>query len=189
MKSNHEAILFVPIMALLSAVLAALSLLSCCAQAATLRHYSPRQSSKDLCTDGATIPNLWLVKDLKVAYAQNDGDPPSNASFSLTNTWTNVTETLRCNLRANYQCQFSGTPQNSNIVIWLQLNLAAYFTMEETQKCDGKTASIVGMAEMSLVCTDSSLEEGMTCAGGGEPEYASGTVSLAAPSGSENSGS
>ncbi len=133
---------------------------------------------EDTCTEGVKIPNLWSAHDLKIIYSTDDGRTPSNASFAITHTRTNVTESLRCNLRANYQCSFNGTPKNPNLSIWLQLNLLAYFSFTESQACEGKTASIMGMAEMELFCDDVPLEDGRTCTGETKPAFATGTVEV-----------
>ncbi|KAK3322829.1 hypothetical protein B0H66DRAFT_620648 [Apodospora peruviana] len=135
----------------------------------------------DVCTDGATIPDLWAVHDIQIAYSRPgiDENVPSNATFSVTNTRTNATENLTCELRALYTCEFNGTPGHKDLSIWLQLNLRAYVTITQTHTCEGgKTASIVGMAEMPIVCVGDSLEEGMTCADDGSPGYATATVEV-----------
>jgi len=138
-----------------------------------------RQAQPDYCINGANIPNLWSVRDLLVIYSANDGQPPSNATFTISNTRTNLTETLHCDLRANYQCSFTGTPKDKTTNVWFQLNLRAYISFSQTQACDGVTsAEVQGMAEMALHCKGNSLEEGMSCTGDAEPSFASGLVAV-----------
>lgn len=142
---------------------------------------SVRQTQPDVCVDGAKIPNLWSVRDLLVIYSADDGQTPSNATFTISNTRTNTTETLHCNLRANYQCSFAGTPKDKTTNVWFQLNLRAYFSFSQTQSCDGVTAEVQGMAEMELHCKGDSLVEGMSCTGDAEPSFASGLVAVSRP--------
>ncbi|KAK0733198.1 hypothetical protein B0T26DRAFT_669628 [Lasiosphaeria miniovina] len=181
-------------MAPFSTALAAL-LLAALLPATALPHHhqpaapSPRQSptpsaSTAVCTDGATIPNLWSVHDLHIAYSHEGLSAGGNASFAVTDTRTNTTEAVWCALRLNYQCQVDGTPGNKNLSIWMQLNLAAYFTFSLAQACAGGTkAEVYGKAELMLVCQGETLEQGMTCAGDGEPAFVNATVATDWPQG------
>lgn len=164
-----------PILRILAALVAVFTLTN-----ATPLH-NLRQTQPDVCIDGATIPNLWSVRDLLVIYSTDDGQTPSNATFTITNMRTNLTETLHCDLRANYQCAFTGTPNDKATSIWFQLNLRAYFSFSQTQSCDGATAQVQGTAEMELHCKGDSLEEGMSCTGDAEPSLASGLVAVSKP--------
>jgi hypothetical protein len=140
----------------------------------------PRQTPTPLCTLGAKIPKLYTFSDLHIDYAAT-GAGSSNASFTITNTQTNTTEALSCPLRISYQCQFNGTPKNPTLTVWLQLNLAAYFSFLDTKECDGKTASITGQAEMPFTCPDTPIEQGQACVGDVPAVDASGLVDFTEP--------
>jgi len=139
------------------------------------------------CTPGTTFPALYTFSNLLVSYAPSAtslgaGAPTtqSTASFTLTNSQTNLSESLTCNLRIGYQCQMSGTPKNPNLQVWLQLNLAAYFSFLERMPgvpCEGgRVSSVTGSAEMGVVCPETPLEEGMVCVGDREGVRAGGLV-------------
>lgn len=75
------------------------------------------------CVDGETIEKLWLLKDLNVTFGGEGLLDPGNATWTLTNTLTNVTESFDCSLLANYRCDIHGTPKDSSLQIWIQINL------------------------------------------------------------------
>jgi len=141
-----------------------------------------RSSAADSCIDGAKLPNLWSVQDIQIAYARGDGGPPSNATFTFTDLRANQTDSLQCNLRANYQCQINGTPKNKDITIWLQLNLLAYVSVSQMERCEGSPASIMGTVQIEMACVGDSLEEGMSCSTPDTPSYVAGTVFIEPPS-------
>jgi len=138
-------------------------------------HHNIRQALPEFCINGATVRNLYAFNDLKIYYS---GSGSGNATFSLTNMETKQTETLSCNLRIAYQCQFDGTPGNKDLQVWLQLNLAAYFSFSQNRACNGTTGTVMGAAEMMFNCPDTPIEQGMTCVGEGGPVYANGTVEI-----------
>lgn len=101
------------------------------AQTPTTLHPVP-----SICSEGASITNLWLVERLNVSYTDDELVRPGNASWTLTNTMLNTTERLTCPLRANYVCEMDGTPQDKGLYIWLQINLdEARFTFNESLSC------------------------------------------------------
>lgn len=88
------------------------------------------------CTEGSIIKNLWFVEKLNVTYTRDELVKPGNASWAITNTLTNTTQQLRCNLRANYACEFKGTPGDAGLYIWLQINLdVAAFYLNQSVSC------------------------------------------------------
>ncbi|KAK3386797.1 hypothetical protein B0H63DRAFT_140891 [Podospora didyma] len=140
------------------------------------------------CVDSETIPNLWSVQELSVTYTDDELVSQGNASFILSNHVTRYTESLRCSLRANYVCEFHGTPGDKDLEIWVQLNLQlASITISEPWACDagssGVSAHVVGTAEVMLVCPEN-VERGLTCHSDGDPDYngmADGSVVLTSP--------
>ncbi|KXX82010.1 hypothetical protein MMYC01_201515 [Madurella mycetomatis] len=143
-----------------------------------------RQEPGPACSDGATIENLWLVKDLNVTYTSDELVRPGNATFTITNNLTNETERIHCALRANYVCDIRGTPGDDSLSIWLQINLdVARFTLNQSLACDNEPTSqsayALGNTELYLVCLEEYIEEDMSCYGDDESgEYADGLVSL-----------
>lgn len=147
-----------------------------------LPHLVRQTNATALCTPGATLPSLYTFSNLRVVYAAGASSTPSSASFTITNNLTNSTEPLSCTLRIGYQCQFNGTPKNPALQVWLQLNLAAYFSFLETTKCPaGKTTTVTGAAEMWFTCPDTPIEKGQTCVGDLESVKAAGSVDATAP--------
>ncbi|KAK5657405.1 hypothetical protein OQA88_2975 [Cercophora sp. LCS_1] len=132
------------------------------------------RQTNNTCTPGASFANLYTFGNLRVNYPASGTGSQSTAAFSITNTRTNQTEALTCNLRIGYQCQFSGTPRNPELQIWLQLNLAAYFSFMDTGFCPGK--SISGQAEMRFTCPETPLEQGWVCEGDVESVGVNGRV-------------
>lgn len=103
-----------------------------------------RQQSAPACSDGATIGDLWLVKDLNVTYTSDELVRPGNATFTITNNLTNETERIHCALRANYVCDIRGTPGDDSLTIWLQINLdVARFTLNQSLPCDNEPSRYV----------------------------------------------
>ncbi|KAK3311901.1 hypothetical protein B0H66DRAFT_539017 [Apodospora peruviana] len=108
---------------------------------------TPPATSSDLCSDHATVNNLWAIKGLKVTYTPDETKKQGNATFILTNTRTKITEALSCPLRFNYICEFHGTPGDPGLSIWLQLNLQmAYITINQSWACGDDTAGAVSAA-------------------------------------------
>lgn len=94
------------------------------------------------CSDGATIEGLWLVEKMNVTHTEDLLAEPGSASWTVTNTLTNMAERLTCSLRANYICEINGTPEDDSFHIWLQINLnVASFTFNQTLPCGSETAS------------------------------------------------
>ncbi len=175
-------------------------------------HLFGRQLSipSEACTNEAVIPDLWSVRDLQVSYGFTSSTPsstpggnatvtriPSTASFTLTNTQTNTTDALKCNLRSNFMCVIAGTPGDSNVHVWLQLNLHAYFTIAHLQVgCEGnvntgRAVSVIALVDMEMECDGDGdggehiVEVGngpVTCKGGRErPSFATGMLTVDAP--------
>lgn len=93
------------------------------------------------CTDGATIEDLWLVERVNVTHTNDELVKPGSASWTVTNTLTNLTERLTCTLRANYICEMNGTPEDETFHVWLQINLnVAVFTFNQSLPCGRETA-------------------------------------------------
>ncbi|GAB1312584.1 hypothetical protein MFIFM68171_02794 [Madurella fahalii] len=145
-----------------------------------------RQQPAPACSDGATIENLWLVKDLNVTYTSDELVRPGNASFTITNNLTNETERILCALRANYVCDIHGTPGDESLEIWLQINLdVARITLNQSLACGSEpnpsSAYAIGNAELYLVCPDEYIEEDLSCYGDDDSGvYADGFVMLQA---------
>ncbi|KAK4172415.1 hypothetical protein QBC36DRAFT_197051 [Triangularia setosa] len=142
-------------------------------------HLSARQHI--ICI-GDSQPGLWVVENLEVEYTGDEVLQRGNATFTLTNTNTKVTETLRCSLRANYICEFYGTPSDPDLDIWLQLNLnVASFTLNKTLPgCLGPEwgdAWIVGQTELYLECPQDWTNK-MVCQDDGIEGVADGNVVL-----------
>ncbi|KAL2261100.1 hypothetical protein VTK26DRAFT_4701 [Humicola hyalothermophila] len=118
----------------------------------------PRQATAD-CSEGAVIEDLWLVKNLNVNFTDDERVRQANATFTITSSLTDTTETIHCPLRANYICEVYGTPAQDNLQIWLQINLGiAKFTLNQTVDCSGEggpqIAYAFGTAELYLICPD-----------------------------------
>ncbi|KAH6848421.1 hypothetical protein B0I37DRAFT_377579 [Chaetomium sp. MPI-CAGE-AT-0009] len=114
------------------------------------------------CSDGATIEDLWLIKQVNVTHTKDELVQPGSASWTVTNTFTNITERLTCTLRANYICEINGTPEEDSFHIWLQINLnVAAFTFNQSLPCGSETASetayAIGMAELYLICGEGNI--------------------------------
>ncbi|KAK0649756.1 hypothetical protein B0T16DRAFT_410665 [Cercophora newfieldiana] len=141
-----------------------------------------RQSAAPACTAGTSIPKLYTFGDLRVTYPASDNilGAQSTASFTITNTKTNTSEALACNLRGSYTCQFNGTPKNPKLEVWLQLNLFALFSFRDATPCDGNL-SITGGAEMPFTCPNTPIELGQTCVGDVPAVEASGYVDVTVP--------
>jgi len=124
--------------------LAVLASLQSCVQAAP-SSLSPRNPTEiqaaappDLCSDNSTVQGLWSVKELTVTYVPDLTKGSGTGAFTLTNTRTNFSEKLKCTLRANYLCDYQGTPGDPGLSIWLQLNLdIAYITINQSWSCGG----------------------------------------------------
>ncbi|KAK4198086.1 hypothetical protein QBC40DRAFT_230639 [Triangularia verruculosa] len=138
-------------------------------------------SRQQICI-GDSQPGLWVVENLVVEYTGDEVLQRGNATFTLTNTDTETTETLRCSLRANYICEFYGIPSDANLDIWLQLNLnVASFTLNKTLPgCLGPEwgdAWIVGQTELYLECPQDWTDK-MVCQDDGIEGVADGNVVL-----------
>ncbi|KAK0638950.1 hypothetical protein B0T16DRAFT_449791 [Cercophora newfieldiana] len=117
-----------------------------------------------ICTDRAKIPNLFSLSDLRVTYTDDETLQQGNALFTLTNTHTRRAETLRCELRYNYNCEFLGTLQDRDARIWLQTDMATggvTLTIAMPWGCDGSgsrnsrgrtRASVTGKIEARVEC-------------------------------------
>ena len=104
----------------------------------SLLQATPQQSAP-ACVEGATIENLWRVQQLNVNYTDDERVRRGNATFTITNNLTNITESIRCSLRANYVCEVYGTPAQETLQIWLQINLGvARFTLNQTVDCSSE---------------------------------------------------
>ncbi|KAK1757060.1 hypothetical protein QBC47DRAFT_359535 [Echria macrotheca] len=150
-------------------------------------HLTPRQTQTTCQPPGTTLPHIWSLHDLKVTYPPSTNPLGTNtytASFAITDTRSNTTQTLKCTLRAGYQCTFTSTPRDPNLYVYMQLNLAAYFSFVETKTCGGGDArgnsTITGTVEVEMDCVGESLEEGMVCNGPGSQAFVDGVVDAAA---------
>jgi hypothetical protein len=86
-----------------------------------------------------------MVERLNVTYTRDELVTPGNASWTITNTLTNTTQQLRCNLRANYACEFKETPADAGLHIWLQINLdVASFYLNQSLSCATQASSGYG---------------------------------------------
>ncbi|KAK3293730.1 uncharacterized protein B0H64DRAFT_219011 [Chaetomium fimeti] len=114
------------------------------------------------CSNGATIEDLWLVTQVNVTNSNDALVEPGSASWTITNTFTNVTERLTCSLLAGYRCEMDGTPEDDSFHIWLQINLnVASFTFNQTLPCGSEAASetayAIGGVELYLTCGEGNL--------------------------------
>ena len=106
---------------------------------ATTTRWPPRQphSALPICTEGTLVPNLWSITDLSVHYTDDETIRQGSAQFKLTNTQTKRSETLRCDLRYNYNCEFLGTPHDREVRVWFQANVAdVSVTVAAPWRCD-----------------------------------------------------
>lgn len=131
------------------------------------------QVPPQVCVTGAQVPNMWSIAPLSVSHLSGLSTA-ATVAFSVTNLKTNETEALSCNLQAGYKCDIKGTPKNKALNIFLQLNLVALFSFEETLACAGKTASFWGNAEMEIECDDAAT----SCKGVGGPAVVNATVEI-----------
>ncbi|KAK4245101.1 hypothetical protein C7999DRAFT_16677 [Corynascus novoguineensis] len=140
----------------------------------------PVRQISSVCEHGAIVPDLWLVDGLNVKYTNDEQAQPGNASWTLTNTLTNVTEHINCPLRLNYICDMNGTPKDSGLHIWLQINLnIAALSFNQTLPCGNETTAMsayaIGNANVRLVCE----EENTSCSGSGDGGiFVDGSVSV-----------
>ncbi|KAK4224372.1 hypothetical protein QBC38DRAFT_446491 [Podospora fimiseda] len=146
---------------------------------------SPLSTRQVDCTAENTIPSAWVIDKLSVNYTDDETIRPGKASFTLTDNQRKTTENLRCDLRANYVCEFKGTPGDKDLGIWVQLNLGiASFTLNRTLVgCGegGRNAYLIGQTELYLECKGEYIEEGegLHCVDDGIEGVANGSVVLA----------
>ncbi|KAM7189425.1 hypothetical protein V8F20_010155, partial [Naviculisporaceae sp. PSN 640] len=133
----------------------------------------------ELCADNATVKDLWTVESLRVTYASDLTSGSGRSTFKLTNTRTNFSEELSCALRANYVCEYKGTPADPGLNIWMQLHIeTAFVTINQSWPCGDSSAHAVGMAEVTLTCPEDFYEKGLACTGADEEGSANGVVTV-----------
>ncbi|KAK3990399.1 hypothetical protein QBC44DRAFT_239031 [Cladorrhinum sp. PSN332] len=145
------------------------------------------------CTSEDTIPSLWVIDKLSVDYTDDETVRRGNATFTLTDNQKGTKENLRCELRANYVCDFQGTPGDKDLGIWLQLNLGvATFTLNKTlvgcaEGGSDRNAYVLGQTELYLECDGEYIEpgEGLYCVDDGIEGVANGSVVSAVTEGAE----
>ena len=124
-------------------------------------------------------------------YTDDETIRQGSAQFKLTNTQTKRSETLRCDLRYNYNCEFLGTPHDREVRVWFQANVAdVSVTVAAPWRCDsggrgrgsrgGRRASVTGTTEMKMECSEWAVGAGTggKCKGGREGGLASARVVL-----------
>lgn len=88
-------------------------------------------------TDCST-PN-WTVEGISITYS-NETYTPGTASFELSNSITNKTESLTCPLTFNSMCQILGTPNDETLQVLLQVNIdVVYMTLNQSWTCHDQT--------------------------------------------------
>ncbi|KAK0705700.1 hypothetical protein B0H67DRAFT_687817 [Lasiosphaeris hirsuta] len=130
-------------------------------------------SPRAACVAGQTLPGLWTIGSMTIAYTPDELARSGNATFTLTSSLTSpaTTETVRCALRFNSLCELAGTPADPDLHLWLQVNLqVASVTVNHPWACDGVAAGasyVAGTADVVLECPEESLDDGLVCVGGG----------------------
>lgn len=118
----------------------------------------PVRQRSSVCEYDATVPGLWLVDGLSVKYTNDEQAQPGNASWTLTNTLTNVTEHINCPLRLNYICDMNGTPKDSGLHIWLQINLnIAALSFNQTLPCGNETTAMYVCQLLCCPCPETPI--------------------------------
>jgi hypothetical protein len=130
----------IPFLALLSAVFLVFVIPS------STRHVGVRRGD-------CPVPN-WTVEGINVTYS-NETYTPGTASFVLSNSVTNKTESLTCPLTFNSLCQILGTPNDETLQVLLQVNIdAAYMTLNQSWVCHDRLNQSV-----TYVFSSSALDE------------------------------
>ncbi|KAH8901794.1 hypothetical protein BR93DRAFT_962850 [Coniochaeta sp. PMI_546] len=113
-------------------------------------------------------PN-WTVEAINITYS-NETYTPGTASFALSNSITNKTESLTCPLTFNSLCQISGTPNDETLQVLLQVNIdVAYMTLNQSWTCYDQLGQkvistfVIGTGTLNLDCPI--YAEDMTCNG------------------------
>lgn len=107
-------------------------------------------SSFHIGTKGAdcAVPN-WHVDAINVTYS-DETYTPGTASFVLSNSVTNKSDTLTCPLTFNSLCQILGTPNDETLQVLLQVNIdTAYMTLNQSWTCHdagNQSVTYVGVA-------------------------------------------
>jgi len=92
-------------------------------------------------TSDCAVPS-WTVDTIDVTYS-NETYTPGTASFVLSNTLTNSSESLTCPLTFNTLCQILGTPGDETLQVLLQVNIdVAFMTLNQSWTCHDQTTQI-----------------------------------------------
>ncbi|KAK3389388.1 hypothetical protein B0H63DRAFT_98316 [Podospora didyma] len=139
----------------------------------------------------ASCPPLpsWKIHNLTVTYS-DESYTPGNATFTLTESVSNSSEALGCEVSFNYRGAIQGTPAHPGLNILLLFGIdTAFVTVNQTWPGDcvsdevphvsGMSSFVIGLAEVQLQCPDPSFD-GMTCSAKDASE-ANGVVQVIYP--------
>ncbi|KAK4445135.1 hypothetical protein QBC34DRAFT_441875 [Podospora aff. communis PSN243] len=119
-----------------------------------------------ICNPQSKIPRLFSLSHTKITYTPDESTHQGTAVFTLTNTLTKRSETLRCDLRFNHNCEFLGTPHDGDTRVWVQTDMSKGelgVTVSAPWRCDSgrevrggrrQKASVTGTVEVKLDCVD-----------------------------------
>jgi hypothetical protein len=82
----------------------------------------------------------WAISNFSVTYSDDTPHTPGNASFTVTNTFTNQSQFLACSLPFNYDCSMNDTLDSQDSKIDLLVDIeGVYVTINETWPCNKGT--------------------------------------------------
>lgn len=92
-------------------------------------------------TDACALPT-WTFKNISVTYSEDSATPGhgGQTTFVMTNSVTNVTETIKNEVPFNYAARINGTATDPGIYIRLSFNPGGVIIdVTTTVKCDGSS--------------------------------------------------
>ncbi|KAK0614379.1 hypothetical protein B0T14DRAFT_570318 [Immersiella caudata] len=117
-----------------------------------------------ICQPNSKLPRLFSLSHTTITYTPDESHHQGSAVFTLTNTLSKRSETLRCDLRFNYNCEFLGTPHDPDARVWVQTDMSEGrlgVTVSAPWRCDSGTtrgingrASVTGTVEVKLDCVN-----------------------------------
>jgi hypothetical protein len=115
-----------------------------------------------ICQPQSKLPRLFSLSRTTITYTDDESAHQGTAVFTLTNTLSKRSETLRCDLRFNYNCEFLGTPHDAETRVWVQTDMnkgELGVTVSAPWRCDSghagrRKASVTGTVEVKLDCVN-----------------------------------